>query len=112
MVDKTRFGACLLVALLCVAGCTGRAYQISSLEVDPSRYEVVGEGEATATGILLLGFIPIRLNDKTERAAEELKREFGGELLTDVSVTEKWWWGYVLTGHQVRVKATVLKKSQ
>jgi hypothetical protein len=100
-----------LVALCAITtGCTGSAYMMASVEVDGSRYEVVGPGEMDATGLQVLGVIPIQNTNKIERAAQRILDDNQGDELINISITESWWWGYVLNGYKVHIEGTVLRK--
>ncbi len=99
-----------LLYLIAVAGCTGPAYKMASVDVERGEYDVVGPGEMEATGLLVLGLIPVQQNDKIERAVQRILDDHGGDELIDISITESWWWGYVMNGYKVHVTGTVLKK--
>ncbi len=94
-----------------VIGCTGLPYRMASVDVDSAEYEVLGEASADAGGVLILGVFPSRLNDKIERAVEAAIHSKGGDELINITVQERWWWGYVVTGYRVNVSGTVLKKT-
>ncbi|MGH7288042.1 MAG: hypothetical protein ACREI8_08515 [Myxococcota bacterium] len=93
-----------------LGGCTGVPYRIPGVEVDPTRYEVLGEAEGKTTGIMLFNVIPIQQNDKIARAVDQAIRSKGGDRLADVTVQESWFWAYVLNGYRVHVKGTVLRE--
>lgn len=99
-----------LLTLTLLAGCTGRYYKIPTTPVDLTKYEVVGSGTQTATGIMLFGFIPIRQNNKIERATQTLIANHGGDAVTDVTVRERWFWAWVLNGYKTDVQGTVLRR--
>ena len=96
--------------VLMLSACSGRFYTIPTAEYDKSEYTVVATDSVTSTGIHLFGCIPINLNNKFERAVEQLKTRNGGDAVTDISVQERWFWAYVLNGYKTQVNATVLKK--
>ena len=81
-----------------------------SVDVEPGLYDVVGTGEMDATGLQLLGVIPIQNNNKIERAVQQILADHGGDELIDISITESWWWAYVINGYKVHLTGTVLKK--
>lgn len=101
---------CGLVILTLLAGCTGHYYKVPNPPVDMSKYEVVGAGSETATGIMLFNFIPIQQNNKIERATDSLMRTYGGDAVTDVQVRERWFWAWVLNGYKTDVQATILRR--
>lgn len=92
-------------------GCTGPSYRFADVDLDSSQYEVLGEGEAEATGVMLFNIIPIGNNDKIERAIESLRREWNGDEVVDVTVQESWFWAYVLNGYSVEVSGTVVQET-
>lgn len=104
---KKKFVFALLTLL---TGCTGHYYKIPTAPVDTSKYDVVGHGTETATGIMLFSFIPIQQNNKIERATDSLLRTYGGDAVTDVQVRERWFWAWVLNGYKTDVQATILRR--
>jgi hypothetical protein len=99
---------CLVVVLL--SGCVGHYYQMPTPPVDLNKYEVVAEGEETATGIMLFQLIPIQQNSKIARATQALMEAYGGDAVTNVQVRERWFWAWVLNGYKTDVRATVLRR--
>lgn len=98
-----------VLSLTLLTGCTGQYYKIPTPPVDLSKYEVVGSGSETATGIMLFNLIPIQQNNKVERATQYLMSTYGGDAVTDVTVRERWFWAWVLNGYKTDVQATVLR---
>src|SRR5687767_15159141 len=67
---------CLVaVALLC--GCAGQ--QLKLIAPRQQNYDVLGEGQGGATGLMLFGFIPIGQNERFVRAYEEAVKSKGGD---------------------------------
>jgi hypothetical protein len=60
---------------------------------------------AEASGLQLLLFIPISVNDRQQRAFEQLRRAAGDRVLGDVTVTESWQWAFVGTVYTTRIDA-------
>jgi hypothetical protein len=110
MVKKCgRAGA--LAGLLAISmACTGTTYTMANVELDPNRYETLGQSEIKTTGLMLFGLIPIQNNDKIQRAADHIIKKMGGDELVDIRVTESWFWAYILNGYQIEMKGTVVKK--
>jgi hypothetical protein len=100
------------LALLLGTACTGHSYTMAKVELDPNRYETLGQAEIKTTGLMLFGFIPIQNNNKIERAANHILEERGGDEIVNISVTESWFWAYVLNGYQVKMAGTVVKKRE
>jgi hypothetical protein len=99
-----------IIALAFLTGCAGQYYKIPTPPVDLSKYEVVGTGSQTATGLMLLGFIPIQQNNKIERATKHLIAAHRGDLVTDITVRERWFWAWILNGYKAEVHGTVLRQ--
>ena len=100
---------CFGVSLLMIIsfGCASTPLKISNL--NPQVYEVLGEGEGSATGIMLLHFIPIGQNKRFVNAYREAVNSKGGDGLIDMEISEQWFWAYILTGYQTTIKGTVVK---
>jgi hypothetical protein len=101
----------LLFALLVLAlGCASVPVQMVSPSVDSSKYEVLGEGTGSATGIMLFQFIPIKQNYRFERAYNDALSSRGGTKLLNPVISERWFWGYVLNGYTTTISGTVVKE--
>jgi len=68
----------------------------------------LGRTEATSTGIMLFGFIPINQNTRFENALREAAQKAGGSRLTDVTISEQWFWALVLDGFIFKVEGTAV----
>ena len=102
----SRIIATLLFALV-IAGCTGTPMKSQNLNSD--QYTLIGHSEASATGLLLFGMIPIRQNDRFVRAQNAAIQAKGGDALINTQVQENWFWAYVLTGYTTTVSGDVVK---
>lgn len=92
---------------LVLAGCTGTP--MKTPQYDSSQYSIVGKSEATATGVMLLGFIPIQHNDRFVRAQKSAIEARGGDAMINTQVQESWFWGYILNGYTTKVSGDVIK---
>ncbi|CAD5199148.1 hypothetical protein [Pseudomonas sp. FEN] len=92
---------------LILAGCTGAP--ITSPHYDSSQYTVVGHSEATATGLMLFGVIPIRQNSRFVRAQNAAIEAKGGDAMINTQVQENWFWAWVLSGYTTKVSGDVIK---
>lgn len=61
---------------------------------------------AEASGFQALLLIPVGINDRHQRAFDQLKKVAGDRALADVTVTESWRWGFIGTVHTTRIDAT------
>lgn len=90
-----------------LAGCTG--VPMSVPHYDSSQYTVLGHSEASATGLMVIGFIPVQQNNRFVRAQNAAIKAKGGDALINVQVQEKWFWAYVLNGYTTTVSGDVIK---
>lgn len=101
--------AASLVCALLLAACQGLPVNFSDrlvadrAQIDPYQARRVS-GEASGFQLLLL--IPISINGRHRAAYDNLLREAGDSLLTDVTVTESWRWAFVGTIHTTTITAT------
>ncbi|WOB08194.1 hypothetical protein [Piscinibacter gummiphilus] len=103
-----RLASAVLAGALLV-GCQGMPLDLSKRTVtDRAQIDaykgrrIVGE----ATGFQLLLFIPIAINNRYQTAYNDLLRQAGDDLLSDVTVTESWQWAAVGTLYTTRIEAT------
>ena len=101
---------CLLISLFMIIsfGCASTPLKFHGL--DPGNYEVLGEGQGTATGIMLLQFIPIGQNTRFMQAYQAAVHSKGGDALIDIEISERWFWAYILNGYSTTVKGTVVRR--
>lgn len=57
---------------------------------------------------MLFGFIPINQNARFENPMREAAAKGGGMRVTDVSISERWFWVYVLEGFVFKVQGTAV----
>ncbi len=104
---KRPFRIVAALALLLAAGCASQPLKLSAPGAKP--YDVLGQGEGNATGIMLFDVIPIGQNERFVRAYDAAVKSKGGDALIDTEITEHWFWGYILDGYSTTVKGTVIK---
>lgn len=109
MTNKNKLLASMLLALA-VTGCTGTPMKTSNL--DSTQYTVVGHSAQSATGIMLLGVIPIGQNDRFVRAQTAAIKAKGGDAMINTQVQEKWFWAWILSGYTTTVSGDVVKLKQ
>jgi len=90
-----------------LAGCTGTP--MNTKHYDSNQYTVIGHSEATATGLMLFGVIPIRQNSRFVRAQEAAIQAKGGDAMINTQVQENWFWAWVLSGYTTKVSGDVVK---
>jgi hypothetical protein len=96
-----------LLFALAITGCTGTPMKTQNL--DNEQYTVVGHSQASATGLLLFGVIPIQQNNRFVRAQNAAIKAKGGDALINTQVQENWFWAWVLTGYTTTVSGDVVK---
>jgi hypothetical protein len=96
-----------MVAGLLLFGCTSVPVKIPT--ITENAYDILGEGEGSATGIMLLNVIPIGQNERLERAYKDAIFSKNGDALINPVIEERWFWAYVLNGYITTVKGTVVK---
>ena len=97
-------GAALLLA---TAACHSTQVRIPTDPIGPNE-KTLGSTEGSSVGMLLFGFIPINQNERFTNAYNQAVQKAGGTRLTDVTISERWWWGYVLNGYVFKVQGTAV----
>jgi hypothetical protein len=93
--------------LMTTAACQSTPLRLPSASIGPNE-KSLGQTEGSSTGIMLLGFIPIIQNTRFENAYMEAVQKGGGTRLTDITVSEKWFWALVLNGYIFSVQGTAV----
>jgi hypothetical protein len=105
------------IVILCVASfllaCAGTPAKISTVTdvqgIDVSRGRKIS---ASAAGFQLLLFIPISVNSRHERAYNALRAQAGNDVITDVTITESWSYGFVGTTYRTRIDASAYPRKE
>lgn len=101
-------GIVLTAALLIsTVACHSTRVQIPTAPIGPNE-KSLGPTWGDDVGMLLFGFIPIRQNDRFVEAYDEAVKKAGATRLTDVTISERWWWGYVINGYVFKVEGTAV----
>ncbi|BCX69238.1 MULTISPECIES: hypothetical protein [Pseudomonas] len=95
------------LAGLVLAGCSSAP--MNTRQYDSNQYTVLGHSEASATGLMLFGVIPIRQNSRFVRAQDEAIKAKGGDAMINTQVQERWFWAWVLNGYTTQVSGDVIK---
>ena len=101
--------ALAVLLLVVMAGCKGMP---TTIDTPPKQAgeEVVGEAQGTAVGIMLFSLIPIKQNDRFNRAyAAALAAHPGATRLVDVQISENWFWAVILNGYRFTVSGTAVR---
>ena len=99
----------LLGALLLLAttACHSTQVKIPTAPIGPNE-KSLGPTEGLNTGFMILGVIPVRQNERFVNAYNQAVAKAGANRLTDVTISEQWWWGYVLNGYKFKVQGTAV----
>ena|SRR5215467_1297769 len=100
-------GLLLGICLVLTTGCVSDSLTFPTAPIGPNE-KSLGKTEASSTGIMLFGFIPINQNTRFEDAMKEAAAKAGGTRLTDVRISEQWFWALVLDGFIFRVDGTAV----
>jgi hypothetical protein len=95
------------VLLMATMACQSTKVQVPTAPIGPSE-KSLGKTSADSLGLMLFGFIPIRQNERFVDAYKKAVQSVGGTRLTDVTISERWWWGYVINGYVFKVEGTAV----
>jgi len=95
--------------LLTTVACQSTRLTFPSAPIGPDE-KSLGPTTATSTGLMLFGVIPINQNTRFEKAMAEAAQKAGGTRLTDVTISEQWFWAFVLDGFIFKVEGTAVGK--
>jgi len=96
-----------LFLLVATAACQSAPVKLPSASIGPNE-KSLGPTEGSSTGIMLFGVVPIIQNTRFENAYHEAVQKAGGTRLTDVTISEQWFWGVVLNGYIFTVQGTAV----
>ena len=101
-------GIVLAAALLLgTAACQSTRVQIPTAPIGPDE-KSLGATWGDDVGLMLFAFIPIGQNDRFVAAYNEAVQKAGAMRLTDVTISERWWWGYIINGYIFKVEGTAV----
>ncbi|MCB9898522.1 MAG: hypothetical protein H6825_11000 [Planctomycetes bacterium] len=97
-----------LLGAVLLAGCHGLPLTIPTEPVGPGE-EVIGPVDGSATGLMILQFIPVGQNQRFQRAYDAALQKVGATRLVDVTIREDWFWAYILNGYTTHVSGTAVR---
>jgi hypothetical protein len=96
-----------MLLLVATAACQSTPVKLPAASIGPNE-KSLGQTEGSSTGIMLFGVIPIIQNTRFENAYDEAVKKAGGTRLTDVTISEQWFWAFVLNGYTFKVQGTAV----
>lgn len=112
-INKITISAIVLSGLI-MFGCAGRPIHLSpenqKVDLTTIDFEKGRDLSASASGFQLLLFIPININDRHERAFQQLRGQAGSDYITDIKIQESWIWGLVGTAYKTTIMAKAYPK--
>jgi len=100
-------GAALILA---TAACHSTQVRIPGEPLGPDE-RLTGVASAHSTGLMLFQVIPINQNERFRKALQNATMQAGGTRLTDVVISERWFWTPIGNGFSFHVQgAGVTKK--
>ena len=91
-------------------GCSSVPLKIqNNAGTDQQAYEILGQGQGSATGLMLFSVIPIGQNTRFSDAYQYAIESKSGDELIDIEISERWFWAYILNGYTTTIKGTVIK---
>ena len=99
----------LMASVLVMVGCHSVPLTIPTAPLGPGE-TVVGEAQGSSTGLMLFQIFPINQNDRFVSAYQNALDDSGGDRLMDVTISETWFWAYILNGYKFTVSGTAVRK--
>lgn len=97
----------ILFFLAPLVGCVATPLDLQ--EPVAGTYDVIGPAVGKTGGVLLFNFIPIAYNQRFKHAYDLAVQSQGADALINVTIEERWWWGFVLNGNVTTVRGTAVK---
>lgn len=106
---------CLILAV-CIgmlSACSSTPIRVND-EVDRADIDMTKgrKIKAQAAGFQLFLVIPITVNSRQVRAWEQLKEYAGNDYISDVTITERWTYGYAGTAYTTIIEAMAYPRIQ
>jgi len=99
---------------LLLSGCAGKPIHLGAtnqhVDLETVDLEKGRDLSATASGFQLLLLIPININDRHDRAFQQLRGQAGNDYITDIKIQESWAWGFVGTIYKTTIVAKAYPK--
>lgn len=99
----------LILGVLTITACHSTPLHIPTAPPGPDE-EVLGPATGNSTGLMLFQFIPIKQNDRFQAAYNEALSSKGATRLVNPTISERWFWAWILNGYSFTVTGTAVKK--
>jgi len=96
-----------VLLLFATAACHSTQVRIPTAPIGPNE-KSLGPTEGSSTAVMILGLIPINHEERHGKAYNQAVMKAGGTRLTDVTISERWWWGWVVNGYNFKVQGTAV----
>jgi len=100
----------LLAVILFAVGCAGTPIKIGVVDglLDKQKFDFSKGRQVSgaASGFQLLLFIPVNINDRHEKAFNQMMAKAGSDYVTDVRIKESWKYAFVGTIYETEIEAT------
>jgi len=99
----------IVLTCLIISGCAGKPIHFSTenqqVDLTIIDFEKSRDLSASASGFQLLLLIPININNRHDRAFQQLRGQAGNDYITDIKIQESWAWGFVGTIYKTTIVA-------
>ena len=98
----------LIVFAVFFQGCSSTPFNIAPMP--PVKYQTLGKASSGACGALLIGFIPIALGSRVEKAYHRaLATVPGATALLNTELQENWYWWYLGVSKCVTISGDAIR---
>ena len=113
MTNRLLRGLIIAVCVVMLSACSSTPVKMND-EVDRADIDMTKGRKirAQAAGFQLFLVIPISVNSRQARAWEQLKQYAGNDYISDVTITERWTYGYVGTAYTTIIEAMAYPRIQ
>lgn len=101
----------ILAIAAAIAGCAGTPVALGNRSSDAKPVGSERTLTSKACGFQLLLVIPIGVNDRLDRAYQQLQGQAGGDYVTDVKIQESWTYAFVGTNYCTTLQARAIRAS-
>ncbi len=103
----------VFITFILSIGCSGKPIRVGVIEQQDNINIDFTSGrsiEASASGLQLLLFLPVFINDRHERAYTLLRAQADRDYITDIKVQESWSYAFIGTIYKTTIKAMAYRQ--